>query len=155
MMTKFYVMCVLLACVSCATTSTRPNTIPSFSGATSDGKTLQVEGARISKPTLIFFWATWCVYCRQEIPNIMKFHAEHGSEVDIIGINLDEDFEVAKRYIKKTNIEFVNVSDERGRIANKFYIVRTPTLLAINKEGVLVKLAASMGDLTETLLAAR
>ena len=85
----------------------------------------------------------------------MKFHAEHGSEVDIIGINLDEDFEVAKRYIKKTNIEFVNVSDERGRIANKFYIVRTPTLLAINKEGVLVKLAASMGDLTETLLAAR
>lgn len=155
MMTKIYVICALLACVSCTTTSSRSHTIPSFSGATSDGKTLQVDGLAISKPTLIFFWATWCVYCRDEIPNIMKFHEEHGSEVDIIGINLDEDFDVAKRYIKKTNIGFVNLSDERGRIANKFYIVRTPTLLAVNKEGVLVKLGASMRDLTEVLLAGR
>lgn len=36
------------------------------------------------------FWATWCVPCIQEIPEIAQFHREHGKVV-VIGVAMDAD----------------------------------------------------------------
>jgi thiol-disulfide isomerase/thioredoxin len=36
------------------------------------------------------FWATWCVPCIQEIPEIAQFHREHGKIV-VIGVAMDGD----------------------------------------------------------------
>lgn len=43
---------------------------------------------------VINFWATWCVPCIQEIPEIAEFHREHG-KVAVIGVAMD-DGEAAK-----------------------------------------------------------
>ena len=43
---------------------------------------------------VINFWATWCVPCIQEIPEIAEFHREHGKVV-VIGVAMD-DGEAAK-----------------------------------------------------------
>jgi thiol-disulfide isomerase/thioredoxin len=39
---------------------------------------------------VVNFWATWCVPCIQEIPEIAQFHREH-ARVAVIGISLDTD----------------------------------------------------------------
>lgn len=47
------------------------------------------------------FWATWCVPCIQEIPEIADFHREHGNVV-VIGVAMDDgDAAKVKRFAAK------------------------------------------------------
>jgi len=42
------------------------------------------------KPLLINFWATWCVPCREEFPELVKIGADYKDKIDLITISLDE-----------------------------------------------------------------
>ncbi len=44
----------------------------------------------IGKPLLINFWATWCVPCREEFPDLVKIGADYKDKIDLITISLDE-----------------------------------------------------------------
>jgi thiol-disulfide isomerase/thioredoxin len=52
------------------------------------------------------FWATWCVPCIQEIPEITAFHREHENVV-VIGVAVDaEDVAKTKRFAVKVGHEY-------------------------------------------------
>lgn len=42
------------------------------------------------RPLLINFWATWCVPCREEFPDLVKLHGEYSDKIDLIVISLDD-----------------------------------------------------------------
>ena len=42
------------------------------------------------KPLLINFWATWCVPCREEYPDLVKIDQEYGDKIDFITVSLDD-----------------------------------------------------------------
>ena len=42
-----------------------------------------------TKPLLINFWATWCVPCREEFPDLVKIDNEYKGKIDFITISLD------------------------------------------------------------------
>ena len=51
---------------------------------------------------VVNFWATWCVPCLQEIPEIADFHRAH-PRVVVIGVAMDaEDPAKVKRFAQKT-----------------------------------------------------
>ena len=60
------------------------------------------------------FWATWCVPCIQEIPEIAKFRREHG-DVVVIGVALDaEDAAKVKQFAAKVGHDYPLVlADDR------------------------------------------
>lgn len=41
------------------------------------------------KPLLVNFWATWCVPCIEEFPDLVKLDTEYKGKVDFITISLD------------------------------------------------------------------
>lgn len=41
------------------------------------------------KARLVNFWATWCAPCRREIPLLKQVQAEHGGELQVIGVAVD------------------------------------------------------------------
>jgi thiol-disulfide isomerase/thioredoxin len=43
-----------------------------------------------SKPLVINFWATWCVPCREEFPDLVKIEAEYKGKIDLVTVSLDE-----------------------------------------------------------------
>jgi thiol-disulfide isomerase/thioredoxin len=52
------------------------------------------------------FWATWCVPCIQEIPEIAQYHRDH-PEVAVIGVAIDaEDAAKVKRFAQKVGHDF-------------------------------------------------
>ncbi len=58
------------------------------------GKTLESERWHIewnkSKATLVNFWATWCVPCKDEMPALQKLHAEYADDgLQIVGVLMD------------------------------------------------------------------
>jgi thiol-disulfide isomerase/thioredoxin len=55
-----------------------------------------LDGKRLSTPELIgqvvilTFWATWCVPCREELPLLSKYAAEHAAQgLSVLGFTLD------------------------------------------------------------------
>ena len=43
-----------------------------------------------AKPLLVNFWATWCVPCREEFPDLVKIDEEFKGKIDFITISLDD-----------------------------------------------------------------
>jgi thiol-disulfide isomerase/thioredoxin len=59
-------------------------------------KVTQIDDAKIrellkakDKPLLVNFWATWCVPCREEFPDLVKIDNEYRGKIDFITISLD------------------------------------------------------------------
>ena len=42
------------------------------------------------RPLLINFWATWCVPCREEFPDLVKIGADYKDRIDLITVSLDD-----------------------------------------------------------------
>jgi thiol-disulfide isomerase/thioredoxin len=48
------------------------------------------------KPLLVNFWATWCVPCVEEFPDLVKLDAEYKGRIDFITISLDDLAEIRR-----------------------------------------------------------
>jgi thioredoxin len=61
--------------------------------ATFDEQVLQSE-----KAVLVDFWAEWCGPCHAVAPVLDKIVEEHGDELRLVKVNIDEEQELAGRY---------------------------------------------------------
>ncbi|GAB2883107.1 thioredoxin [Streptomyces deserti] len=50
------------------------------------------------KPVLVDFWAAWCGPCRQLAPSLEAIAAEHGDQIEIVKLNIDENPAIAAQY---------------------------------------------------------
>ena len=84
------------------------------------------------------FWATWCVPCIQEIPEIAAFGRGH-AEVAVIGVAIDaEDVEKTKRFANKVGHAYPLVLSD-DRVESQLGEVRAlPTTRIYNPAGKLV-----------------
>lgn len=62
---------------------------PQLKVTTLDGKTFDLAAER-GKWVIVNYWATWCVPCIKEMPDISKFVAEHKDKVAAIGLAYDD-----------------------------------------------------------------
>jgi len=69
------------------------------------------------KPLLINFWATWCVPCREEFPDLVKISADFKDKIDLITVSLDDLAEI-KRDVPKFLAEM--------KLDAPAYLLKTP-----------------------------
>ena len=79
-----------------------------------------IEGARHrladyrGRWVVVNFWATWCVPCIQEIPEIAAFRREH-RDVAVIGVAVDaEDVAKTKQFAAKVGHDYPLVLSDDG-----------------------------------------
>ncbi len=65
-----------------------------------DAKVKELLKPRNGKPLLVNFWATWCVPCREEFPELVELDKEYKGKIDFITISLDDLAEI-KRDVPK------------------------------------------------------
>ena len=68
----------------------------------------QVEslGQFKGKVVVMYFWATWCVPCRVETPNLVKLNEEYkGKDVQVVGLALDNGDKV-RDFVKDNSITY-------------------------------------------------
>ena len=68
---------------------------PDWTFETIDGSDLTLSEAVSEQTTILFFWATWCPYCKALMPHLQSIELEYGDDVEIVAILIvDEDMEI-------------------------------------------------------------
>ncbi len=114
-------------------------TAPDFRATQLDGEELGLSELR-GKVVLLDFWATWCVLCRQELPNLLEFQRTlaAGGELVIVGVSVDEDADAARRFVDSRGIGWPQIAQglaTRGPIATLYNVCSTPTSFVIGRDG--------------------
>jgi peroxiredoxin len=104
----------------------------------------KLDGAKISskdlagKPAVLVFWTAWCPSCKEEAPHINKLAAQYQSKgVRVVGINIGEGAARISEGIKDFGIEYDVVRDADTHIAKTYLVVGTPTVVFLDKKGVI------------------
>ncbi len=87
-----------------------------FESITPEGNKLKLsEVYPKSKYTFIDFWASWCVPCRAENPNVVKAYEKYGKKgLTILSVSLDTKADLWKAAILKDGMPWLHVSQLKG-----------------------------------------
>lgn len=88
------------------------------------------------KPVVMEVFASWCGACRRAAPPLAEAYREHGENATFIGVSVDqrtEDLLAAKEH---WGIPY-DVAQDDGSVARAYNVSRLPTVIVINKDGVI------------------
>ncbi len=120
-----------------------------LSGRTLKGKTIDIENYK-GKVVLVQFWASWCTYCLQEMPHLLKlYHTYHEDGFEVIGVNLDNSAERARKIIEDAQLPWPQIfSTEteamgmKNPLATYYGISTLPQSILIDRKGNVIRLQA-------------
>tara|TARA_Y100000590_G_C15230341_1_gene829847 strand:- start:143 stop:673 length:531 start_codon:yes stop_codon:yes gene_type:complete len=88
--------------------------------------------------TIINFWATWCLPCKDEMPHLDRLlSTSKFKDVKVIPINIaDEKLEKSKKFFEELNISNLEIFYGSSLdLAKEFKLRGIPTTIFIDKEG--------------------
>ena len=104
----------------------------------------------IGKPIVINFWATWCFYCKEEMPDFNTAFEKY-PDVEFLMINAtdgyQETMETAKKYYEDEGYYFNIYFDTNIEAVNNYGLTGFPATFFIDEEGYLEASAGGMIDL--------
>ena len=83
---------------------------------------------------LIDFWASWCVPCRQLMPQIAEIKTRF-PDVEVIAISVDTDRDKALTVVRAVASGLRAVHDTAQKVADAYKVERMPSSFIIDKEG--------------------
>ena len=127
---------------------------PNFAVLDKEGNAVQLSDFA-GKPVVLNFWATWCGYCKVEMPDFDQAYKEYP---DVVFMMIDatdgmyETREKADAYVKEQGFSFPVYYDVSSLAQNAYVISGYPTTVFINAQGDVV--AKEVGMISyETLIA--
>lgn len=109
-----------------------------FQQADINGKPVKLSDFK-GKYVLLDFWASWCVPCREENPNVVKEYAKYKDKnFEIVAISLDNKKENWLKAIQDDKLTWVHLSDLQGwknEVSVMYGVKGVPTNFLISPEG--------------------
>lgn len=112
------------------------------------------------KIVLVSFWATWCIPCRRELPELQRISATHAADVVVYSVLYNESPERAAAWQTENGVSLPIFVDKGGRTSRAYQVNALPTTFIIGPDGRVLqhRLGYLPGDLekvVESLISAR
>ena len=107
-----------------------------FTLAGFDGTPVSLEAHR-GRVIVVNFWASWCVpACYDEAPVLERnWRAYRDRGVAVIGIDIQDTDEAARKFIDTFSLTFPNARDTAGRVSVDYGVYGVPETFFIDRAG--------------------
>ena len=93
-------------------------------------------GSMRGRVVLLDFWATWCGPCRVVIPKLDALQARYGGQgLEVLGVSTEEP-ELVKKFNHLLPVSYGIGVDRHGQTTRSYGVVSLPTLVVIDRRGV-------------------
>jgi thiol-disulfide isomerase/thioredoxin len=123
---------------------------PDFSYTLADGSVHKLSELR-GKRVLVNFWATWCVPCRDEMPELQQSAKENSDSLVVLAVNRNEAPAAIAKFGNEIGVTFPLIANIAGDIGDRYGATSLPMTYFINRDGTIS--SKQLGALSPTLLA--
>ncbi|MBI4003389.1 MAG: TlpA family protein disulfide reductase [Candidatus Omnitrophica bacterium] len=105
---------------------------------------LDLQGQRHSlkqyrgRVVVLHFWASWCPYCRGEIPKLLQVH-EQGSPqgVTVLAVSVDQNLAQLQAFVQQAGLPYIVIPDAHSpsSIANAYGVRGIPVTYLLDRDG--------------------
>ena len=107
-----------------------------FALTTFEGAPLSLETER-GKVVVVNFWASWCYpACYEEAPVLERnWQAYRDRGVVVLGVDIQDREEAARKFIKDFGLTFPNAQDTTGTVSVDYGVYGVPETFFIDRQG--------------------
>ena len=87
------------------------------------------------RPVFLNFWATWCTFCKEEMPDMQRVQDEYGDDLVVIGVNVGESIEDGEAFARKAGITYLRLYDTDQSVTDGYRVQAMPTSYFIAPDG--------------------
>jgi len=100
------------------------------------GRITTLAEYRQKQPVIVFFWTTWCPYCRKELQVLNDQYQEvKDAGFSVLAVNAGESQGRVSQYFKGRDLHFPVLLDQNTSVSSSWGILGVPTYIIVNKEG--------------------
>lgn len=110
---------------------------PDFALLDQDGNRHQLSDFR-GQAVFLNFWADWCTFCKEEMPDMQLIHEQFGDDVVVIGVNAGDSIEVGERFVDSVGVTYLRLYDRELEVTDGYRVRAMPTSYFIDADGEIV-----------------
>lgn len=130
-------------------------TAPDFTAHTLSGETVRLGDLR-GGPVIINFWATWCVPCRVEMPELQQLYEQYQTDgLRILAVNLGEPRQDVAAWQAEFGLTLDLILDPDKEIPQRYAFRDPPSTFIIAPDGTITHIfygPVQMGRLRDALI---
>jgi cytochrome c biogenesis protein CcmG/thiol:disulfide interchange protein DsbE len=89
------------------------------------------------RATLLTVWATWCQYCKAEIPNLKAFYQDQPpAGIEIVAVNTGESARRINAFLAENKLPYLIAVDPEQRILARLKEQALPAILLVDRKGI-------------------
>ncbi|MGK7312261.1 MAG: TlpA family protein disulfide reductase [Candidatus Longimicrobiales bacterium M2_2A_002] len=111
--------------------------VPALEAVTLDGDSVALADLR-GEVVLVNVWATWCVPCRKEAPELEALHQRYGDRgLRVVGVTVDNRGAEAqiRQFVDRFGMTYDIWWDADGRAIDEFGAVGVPLTVLLDRDG--------------------
>jgi thiol-disulfide isomerase/thioredoxin len=118
-------------------TLTRAEEVPSVALERFDGTGVS-PADYLGTPLVLNFWASWCVPCTDEMPDLQEVHEALGDDVAFLGVNVRDDETAGRQMVESTGVTYDVARDTSGDLARELGVTNLPVTVIVGPDGTVL-----------------
>jgi cytochrome c biogenesis protein CcmG, thiol:disulfide interchange protein DsbE len=125
-------MAVMIGLIATSALVQAAEPAPDWTLTSAQGEATRLSAEVRQQPVVLFFWATWCPYCKAFMPHLQSIRLEHGDEVKVLAISFVEKGDPVG-FVKDLGYDFT-VLPGGDDVASIYGVYGTPGVILVDQE---------------------